>query len=125
MKAGTIASSAANMKGIAGIGLEGLKDPENALKSAEKGRYGETIRKMVKSHELTLDDIKGFSNTDITVEQIDGLYEKIMSGTLDDEDMKVLMKYKIYSTKSALKYSQLQYTSYENTSLVVKSFFDW
>ena len=125
MKAGSIASSAANMKGIAGIGLEGLKDPESAFKSAEKGRYGETIRKMVKSQELTLDDIKGFSNTDITAEQIDGLYTKIMSGTLDDEDVKVLQKYKIYSTKSALKYSQLQYTSYENTSLVVKSFFDW
>jgi hypothetical protein len=125
MKAGTIASSAANMKGIAGIGLEGTKDPESAFKSADKGRYGETIRKMVKTGELTLDEIKGFSNSDITTEQINELYARIKNGTLEDEDMLTLSKYKIYSTKSALRYSQLQYTSYENTSLVVKSFFDW
>ncbi|MBP7343781.1 MAG: zinc ribbon domain-containing protein [Clostridia bacterium] len=124
-KARVIASPSVHMRGIMSLVLDAINDSQSAYRNAINGRYGEKFRNMVKEGELSLQSIEAFSSAVIKSDELDSLYERVISGTITDKDNEYLSRYLVCSTKRAVKQAQTATFRYENTSLVVRSLFDW
>lgn len=124
-KAGVIANPSVHLRGIMSLVLDSACDSQAAYKNATNGRYGEKIRTMAKEGELTYESVEAFANTTIKSDELDLLYDKVITRSLTEKDYDYLSRYMACSTKRAVKQAQTAVSKYENTSLVVNSLFDW
>lgn len=125
MKAGVLVSPSVHLRGIMSIGLDSINDAQTAYRNALNGRYGDKIRNMSRKGEITYETVQKFTQTVIKSDELDKLYESVINGTLTEEEYKEISSYRVYSTKRAVKQAQTHNFKYEETSLVVKSLFDW
>ena len=125
MKVGVIVSPSVNLRGIMSIGPDSIIDAKAAYRNALRGRYGDRIKNLAKKGIITLEAVEAFSQDNRNAEDLDKLYESIITDTLSKKDYEEMSLYKVYSTKRAVKLAQAQNFRYENTSLVVPSLFDW